>query len=314
MRKRARILAACLLVAVGAVSQCAHAANLKVNCEKKETINKALRHLATSNPQGPNTISVEGSCKENIVIQSLDRLTLITKTGASISDQSNGTLSVVDIEDSRTATIQGFTINGGDTGIRCGGVSVCYLQSNIVQSAVGQQGVVVGGGGASQAFLTGNTIENNAQRGLTVNLGASVVSDSDNYHDNTGPAIVANTQALFTAVNSTIQNNGGDGSAAIVATGHSTVRLISCTVSGNQGDGVRVQQASEAQFNGPDAVTANAGVGVSVGDLSFAFFDAGGNNVTGNLGGIDVVCSPQFSATRGALTNIGGGVTNCTEP
>jgi len=48
-------------------------------------------------------------------------------------------------------------------------------------------------------------------------------------------------------------------------------------------------------------------------DLSFAFFSSG-NSITGNLGGTDVLCSPQFSATRGALTNIGGGTTNCVEP
>lgn len=317
MRKLARILAFCLLAAVGAVSQCAHAANLNVNCDKKQTINNAVRLLAAINLRGPNTILVSGSCKENIVIQSLDRLTLVTKTGASISDRSNGTLSVVDIEDSRSVTVQGFIINGGDTGITCGGVSICYLQSNTVQSAVGQQGVAVGGGGAAQAFLTGNTIGNNSQRGLTVNLGSSVVSSNDNFHDNTSAAVVANTQAVLTAVNSSILNNGSDGSAAIVATDHSTLRLISCTISDNKGDGVQLKHASEVQFNtynGPSTVTANAGVGVAVNDLSFAFFDAGGNTVTGNLGGTDVLCNPQFSATRGALANIGGGTTNCAEP
>ena len=52
------------------------------------------------------------------MIKSMDRLTLITKKGASITDRSNGTLAVVDIEDSHSVTVQGFTINGGAQGIR----------------------------------------------------------------------------------------------------------------------------------------------------------------------------------------------------
>jgi hypothetical protein len=50
-----------------------------------------------------------------------------------------------------------------------------------------------------------------------------------------------------------------------------------------------------------------------VGDLSHVFFaNDGSMNITGNLGGTDVFCSGQFSATR----NVGatGGITNCVEP
>jgi hypothetical protein len=51
---------------------------------------------------------------------------------------------------------------------------------------------------------------------------------------------------------------------------------------------------------------------VQIQDLSMATFS--GATVTGNGGGTDVVCIPQFSATRGALSDIGGGTTNCVEP
>jgi hypothetical protein len=77
-----------------------------------------------------------------------------------------------------------------------------------------------------------------------------------------------------------------------------------------------VQHAAEARFDaysGPGAITANSGVGVAVSDLSFALF-TGGTTVTGNASGTDVLCLPQFPATRGALANIGGGITNCVEP
>src|SRR5277367_2507008 len=111
MRQKSQIFASFLLVAIVAVSQYVQAATLSVNCDKQESIRTALRLLATTNPQGPNTIAVSGACNGNIVIRSMDRLTLITKKGASITDRSNGTLAVVDVEDSRSVTLQGFTIN-----------------------------------------------------------------------------------------------------------------------------------------------------------------------------------------------------------
>ena len=117
MRQRAGFLAFFLLVAFGTTSQYVQAANLTVNCDKRETIRSAVKLLAAANPQGPNTVSVVGGCSENILIQHMDRLLLITKKGASITDRSNGSLAVVDIEDSRSVTVQGFTINGGGGGV-----------------------------------------------------------------------------------------------------------------------------------------------------------------------------------------------------
>ncbi len=66
MKQRAWILALFLLVTIGAASQYAQAANLSVNCDKHESIRKALRLLATSNPQGPNTISVSGGLQRKL--------------------------------------------------------------------------------------------------------------------------------------------------------------------------------------------------------------------------------------------------------
>ena len=124
---------------------------------------------------------------------------------------------------------------------------------------------------------------------------------------------MANSGAYFACSNSTVENNGNGG---VVLTDHSTGRIISCTISGNTGNGVTVQRGSEARFdsyNGAATVTANTGSGVLVRDLSFSLF-SGGANITGNLGGTDVACAPQFPATRGALTGTGGGTTNCVEP
>ena len=288
-------------------------ASLKVDCSHKSpwtypTINAALKKL---NPQGPNTVTVSGTCNDNVLIQGFDRLTLISTTGAIINDASSGGSFVVEIEDSRSATVQGFTVNGGLDGLVCGSASVCYFTGNTVQAAVGQEGVAVSNG--SIAYLTNNVIQKNAQRGLTVNEGSQVFSTTDTFQSNGDSGVVANSGAYFSGGNSIIENNANDG---VVATDHSTLRLISCIVSGNIGNGVTVQRGSDARFDsysGPVTVIANSGSGVLVRDLSFGFFGPGGN-ITGNLGGTDVVCAPQFPATRGALTHVGGGITNCVEP
>ncbi len=300
MRRRKAFLALFLLMAMGAASEFAQAANLIVNCDKKEKIHKAVKLLADSNPQGPNTITVSGVCHENILIQGMDRLTLITKKGASITDRSNGSLAVVDIEDSQRVTLQGFTINGGAQGILCSTASLCYLTGNTIQGP-GRFGVNVVR--SSRAFLESNVIQNWA-RGAFIDRGAEVFSSNDIIRGNGGSAIVVINRSYFETLNSTLDNNGFG-----IEAGGSGVYLAGGTVSGNTTDGVRVFAASEAIFSGP-TITANGGVGVKVKDSSFAAFLAA--SITGNLSGLDVDCEPQFPIA--AFVDRTGGITNCVEP
>ena len=226
MRQRARILALFLLVAIGAACQYARAASLSVNCDKHESISKVLRLLATANPQGPNTIAIFGSCKGNFVIRSMDRLTLIARKGASITDRSGGTLAVVDIEDSQRVTLKGFTINGGAQGILCTTASLCYLTGNTIQGP-GRFGVNVVRG--SRAFLESNVIQNWG-RGAFI-TGAQVFSSNDVFQGNGGSGIAVLIGAYFESLNSTFDNNG-DG----IEVGGSGVSLGGGTISGNSAD------------------------------------------------------------------------------
>ena len=116
-------------------------------------------------------------------------------------------------------------------------------------------------------------------------------------------------ESTLYAINSTIQDNGNDGLRAI---DNSVLRLEGNTITGSGGDGILVFYSSVAFLQFGNIVTNNGGAGVRIRDLSMGGF--GGEDVTGNLGGTDVVCEPQFAATRGALTNINGGTTNCVEP
>jgi len=281
-----------------------HGATLKLNCDSAThpTISAALRTLK---PEETNTVEVSGHCKENVLIQGFDRLTLISPTGATIQDASNGISLVVDIDDSRRVTMQGFTVNGG-LGVQCANSSVCYLTGNTVQSSMGDG---VGVFSASSAYLSGNVVQNNAGRGLALNTGSTVFSLADTFQGNTDSGIRVLASHLY-CVGSVVKNNGNNGNAGVLARENSTLRFDSGTISDNSSDGVLLGGGAEGRFGG--VVTGNGGSGVSVNDLSFALFQ--GAAVTGNLGGTDVLCNPQFSATRGALTDIGGGKTNCVEP
>jgi hypothetical protein len=298
MRQRARFFSFILLAAIGAASQYAQAANLTVNCDNKETIHKAVKLLATANPQGPNTITVSGSCRENIAIRSMDRLTLITKKGASITDRSNGSLAVVDIEDSHSVTLRGFTIIGGGGGVNCGSASVCYLTGNTIEAG----GVGVGGG--SRSFLESNVIENGG-RGATVEDGSQMFSSNDVFQSNAGQGIVLGDGVYFVASNSSFLNNG----VGILASA-ANLLLHGGTVSGSTGNGMTMLGGSTVVFRDGATVIGNGGDGVHLEDASFAGFQSA--TVTGNLSGLDVNCAPQFTITHFVART--GGITNCFEP
>ena len=296
MKRRASVFTLFLLVALSAASQYAQAVSLRVDCDKHDSISKVLHLLAKANPQGPNRVTVSGSCEGNLVIKSMDRLTLITLTGASITDRSNGTLAVVDIEDSQKVALQGFTINGGAQGILCSTASLCYLTGNTIQGP-GHFGVNVLKG--SRAFLESNVIQNWG-RGAFI-TGAQVFSSNDVFQGNGGSGIAALVGSYFESLNSTFDNNGDGIEAAGVMV------LNGGTVSDNSRIGVRML-GGNVVFQGP-TITGNGGVGVHLEDGAFAGFLAA--NITGNLGGLDIECTPQFPITR--FVDRTGGITNCVE-
>ena len=301
MKQRKTVFGFVLLVAIGMASQYVHAANVTVNCAKKETISRAIKLLANTNPQGPNRIIVSGNCNENLAIHSMDRLTLITENGASITDSSGATLPVVDIEDSHSVTLQGFIINGGNGGVNCGSASVCYLSGNAIQDGAGN-GVSLSGG--SHAFLESNVVQNNGGRGSII-IGLSQMSSSnDVFQNNAEQGVDVGSGSQLQTSNSNFLNN-----AIGIRVGASTVQLVGGTISGNAGNGMTLVGNASAAFFGATTITGNGGVGVHLEDGSFAGFVSA--SITGNLSGLDVECAPQFPITR--FVERTGGVTNCVE-
>jgi hypothetical protein len=291
-----------LLAVIGATSRPTEAANLTVNCDRKQTISETVKLLSVVHLPGSHTLSVVGSCHENIVIQSVDRLILIAKNGASITDRSGGSLAVVDIEDSHSVTLQGFTINGGSAGVSCGTSSVCYLTGDAVQDVLGV-GVSVSGG--SHVFLESNVIQNNAGAGAIAGDGSQMFSSNDVFQNNATQGVNLGAGAYFVASNSSFLNNG----VGILSVA-SNLLLHGGTISGSIGNGMTLLGDSTATFRDGTTVTSNGGEGVHLEDASFAGFQSA--TVTGNSGGLDVDCAPQFTITH--FVDRTGGVTNCKEP
>jgi len=288
------------------LSMNAYGANLTVRCGAREglpTINAALKRL---NPVGSNTLVVSGTCKENVLIRGFDRLTLIGQTGAAIRDASGGTGIVLDIEDSPRVTLRGFTITGGAIGVFCGNFSVCRFEENTVRGASGVGVQVV----QSRASFGASTIENNGV-GLTSLESSSVRTFGGVViQQNLVSGVDVDPGSSFASFGDTIRDNSGNG---IEANNHASLLMLGTTVTGNAFNGVVVVSQSAADVESDNVITGNGHSGVLVKDVSFAEFRLP-NTITGNGSGLNVACLAQFPATRGSLTNIVGGITNCVEP
>ena len=280
-------------------------ADLAVFCGGKGPITTIGSALKVLNPAVPNTLTVSGTCKENVVILGFNRLTLKGKPGATIEDASGGTGLVVDIEESTGFVLQGLTINGGAVGVFCSLFSSCRLGGNTVQgSGVGIQFV------QSRGIFGANTIQNNGI-GLVVLESSSVRTFGGLViQNNQNSGVDLDTGGSFASFGDTIRDNGGNG---IELNNHGLLLMLGTSVTGNAGYGVMVLAHSSADFEAGNVITGNGISGVFVRDVSFAEFRLP-STITGNLSGLDAECRPQFPATRGALTNIGGGITNCVEP
>ena len=90
----------------------AEAANVKLTCNGKNTIGNAVKKLKPG-----DTLSVTGTCKENLVIAEdiLVRVVLDGQGNATIQGQEK-TTPTVEVR-GRGITIKGFTVTGGRDGI-----------------------------------------------------------------------------------------------------------------------------------------------------------------------------------------------------
>jgi hypothetical protein len=283
------------------------------------SIGAAIKVLQGALASGPNTINVSGACRENVLINNVDQLTIAGSNGASITDASADTADVLDIRTPHV-TIVGMTIDGlsgvNFDAVDCEQGSFCKLIGDTIQGGADGVGVY----NPSSALIVGGVIQNITSDGIFAF--GDVVAAGVTIQGNPVGVIVRRggraTLSIADPASSPIlaitQSTVASNSAGIQVGQGAEFSCAGCIVRDNRGDGVHLDVSAAATiqlgflangFTGvPPAITRNSGNGVYVGDLSSAIFK-GASTVTGN-GQPNISCTSPTSVTRGALTAAGG--------
>jgi parallel beta-helix repeat protein len=256
-KQKARIFLCAMLVSFS-MAATGEAATHQLTCSGQQTISAALRGL-----QAGDTLSVSGTCNENVVIpEQVVNVTLDGQGTATINarDASDPTINVR----GHGITIRNFvSVAGGETGISVTRGGAATIDSNVIQDT-GGNGIVVNLN--SSARIINNTIRKNPQSGI-------VITDSSSAR--IGFLLTEDTQAQANL----IQNNGENG---ITVARASNARIVGNTISGNGDNGVIVTRVSHADVssntidnNGGDGVFVFRNSGVNLGeDTGSGIFDS----------------------------------------
>ena len=213
----------------------AQAATVSVNCSR-DSINAVLSRLDAT---GPHTITVTGTCSENVVIGNRQNVTL----------QGPATL---------TASAGRVLAIGNATGI--------VLQRLVISGAAGM--LIFN---ASKAYITGSSIENSARQGVVVNGGSELTIDTSTVRNNNLQGIGVNGSVLAVAGDVTIEGNR---EAGIRLGDHSRGSIEGFTVQGNvirdNLRGIAVSWGSSVALDGQNTIQNNTEYGLQVGWNSLA--------------------------------------------
>ena len=234
-----RILTAAILFAL-CLSAVPHlgAATVNVDCNAGATIGSILGSVKPG-----DIIFVQGTCRENLLIQSEVLRITLDGQGKSTIDAPDARRPGVQVL-GREVTIKGFTVTGGTFGIAINRGATGTIDRNTVRNAA-ISGLEVSHNGFAR--IVNNTVERNTQHGILILGSASVHIGIIGTDDQIpGPNIV--------------RDNGGDGIQVLRA---STARIIGNTISGNGRNGLTVQQASHADVAG-NVFDGNAQHGIRV--------------------------------------------------
>jgi hypothetical protein len=318
-RRMGAAIALVLAVPVSSVN----AASIAVDCNKKASVNAALGKLDRS---AANTLTISGSCTENVVVSGHRDLTIVGATGASLTAtvvSGDNATDTVTINGNSRVTIQSLLINAGQQGVYCDDRSACILKNVTIS------GGTVGGLSvqkqSSADVLGTSSIAGSGGNGIGVFGASSVnVGDSDDPAAPPGPVISGHAGAgaqvqdgsFLRTDNVTFSNNG----FGVFADRGAVIKILGAlsAVTGSAYDGISVR-ASTAQVAGTiSGPGARGGSGGGLKQLAYVQFN--GATVTGSgsggPGAIDVFCVNSSSITNpsplaSAPNRITFGTTNC---
>jgi hypothetical protein len=292
--------------ALGVLLVCApflstQAANVLVDCSKKASVNTALGKLDRS---VANTVTINGTCTEDVVISAHRDLSIVGNAGAGlVATVLSGVTATntVTVNGNSRVTLQSLSITGGSVGVYCDDRSTCVLKNVAIQG--GQDGGLTVQKQSSADVLGSSSITNSGGIGIGVYGASSVnVGDSDEATAPPGPVIsghgyyglFAQDGSFLRTDNATISGNG----AGVGAERSAVIKILGAQskVINNAGEGVWVR-ASTAQLGGLISGN-NPGPGVSIAPLAFVRF--AGATVTGNSGK-SVLCQTPTSITSPTL-------------
>jgi parallel beta-helix repeat protein len=249
-----------------------------------------------------DTISVNGTCTENVLVRNEKQRLTLDGGGSAAIDGPNSTEPTVNVR-GKGILIQGFTITGGRSGIEVDRAVNAVINDNTIQNT-GGHGIAVDQLGF--AAIINNTIQNNPGAGIVVS-------------EESAARIGFNDDAETAASSNTIQNNA----IGVLVMNSSSVRVVGNTISNNVGDGVVVMRRSSADISSNN-ISSNGGDGVSVRENSTVHLgeDSGAsiyelpNTTINNNGTFGVECSDGAIADgrRGSLNGTNGPISfdgNC---
>jgi parallel beta-helix repeat protein len=192
---------------------------------------------------GGETITVTGTCGENVVIGPGVNGIILDGGESAVIDGPNTANPTVTIR-GREITVRGFTITGGSDGVQIHRGGTAIVDGNTIQETA-RNGILVIQNG--YARIINNTVQNNPEEGIVVSENSSarigVLSSQD-------PAASPNT----------IQSNGGNG---IVVLRSSFAAIVGNTITGNTLDGIRVVRGSQADI-AQNTINSNSENGILV--------------------------------------------------
>lgn len=280
--------------------------------------------LATLPNAGPNSISVKGTCSENVSIINRTDLDIFGNPTATVQP-GNPNLRLLLIVSSQRISIRNITFDGG-RGIVVNDHSRVDFDSITVQNS----GLVGLTSNDSHIGIFNSTVKNGARAGISVNggnldvdggvtvsgnarSGIAVTSarlrliagdgapGTENViSNNTGSGVsVANGAVADISGDNRITNNGAGLSVLHV----SNVIMSDGIINNNIAIGVHCGETSHCEWVGATQINGNGGGGIEITDHSDAYID-GGIDISGNTGtGILVDLSSLLNSLGGNTIN-----------
>ncbi|HET8892247.1 MAG TPA: right-handed parallel beta-helix repeat-containing protein [Candidatus Angelobacter sp.] len=320
------------LLAVLLPASRAFAAGATVDCSGATpgaftTITAALASLPAA---GPNSISVTGTCHENVVMFGRTDLTIFgNPTATVVPGNANGRL--LAIFGSQRIGIQNITFDGG-RGAIVNDNSRVDLTSVTIQNSLGigltsidslvhiadstiknstRSGISVGGGTFYvDSDVTGTTVTNNGRVGIAVATGHLILNGGDGVTPGTENVISNNGSVGVSVANSAEADISGDnriignqGAFGLEVIHTSTVIMSDGTISSNAGVGVHCGETSHCEWAGVTKIDSNGKGGIEITDHSDGYLD-GGIDISGNTGvGVLVDLSSVLNSLGGNTIN-----------